>query len=53
MLSVPFRKIVCEFGRVGSGPFRGIVDPQYRREEKLASYYDTYGIAGYAGLVAN
>ena len=27
MTSVPFRKIVCEFGPVRSGPFRKIVDP--------------------------
>ena len=28
MSSVPFRKIVCEFGPVRSGPFREIVDPR-------------------------
>ena len=26
-LSGPFRKIVCEFGPVRSGPFREVVDP--------------------------
>ena len=26
-LSVPFQRIVCEFGPVWSGPFREIVDP--------------------------
>ena len=36
MLSVPFRKIVCEFGPVRSGPFRGIVDPTFG--SYIASY---------------
>ena len=38
-MSVPFRKIVCEFGPVRSGPFRGIVDPLSARVTSLVVSY--------------